>query len=471
MNVKKFIANSSREAWRQVRESLGPDAVILSNRNIEDGVEILAMANEDMTSLVVPAMAREAMPRPAPRRPAPTPAAIPNTAARLFQAPVQQDARPEPAAAAAEQPAANFVEARVWRNRSGAQSGAAPSASASNSRQQSIMAEFDGKDYDEILCDVMTEIRSMRGVLETQLAEISWGSTQKREPVKAAVMKELLAAGFSASLSRLITENLPANAKAEDGLFWVKSVLARNLMTMANENELLENGGVYALVGPTGVGKTTTTAKLAARCVMRHGPGKLALITTDGYRIGGYEQLRIYGKILGVMVHSVKDESDLRIALEELKGKHTVLIDTAGVGQRDQMVAEQAAMLSGAGTEIKRLLCLNATATGGTLNEVVHAYSGDGLAGCIVTKLDEAATIGNVLDVVIRQKLNLYYVANGQRVPEDLHVANKLYLADRAFKLKRETAPFEFRDAELPVVVGPTATVMNDKGLREVILG
>jgi flagellar biosynthesis protein FlhF len=170
-------------------------------------------------------------------------------------------------------------------------------------------------------------------------------------------------------------------------------------------------------------------------------------------------------------VHSVKDETDLRIALEELKGKHTVLIDTAGVGQRDQMVAEQDAMLAGAGVDIKRLLCLNSTATGGTLNEVVHAYSKSGLAGCIITKLDEAATIGNVLDVVIRHKLNLHYVANGQRVPEDLHVANKLYLADRAFKQKRETAPFEFQEGELPGVVGPTALSMNDKGLREVSFG
>jgi len=478
MNVKKFIAGSSRDAWRQVREALGPDAVILSNRNIEDGVEILAMANEDMSSLVVPAMAKDAMPRPAVRRP---PAQPPQPQAAVPRRPEPQGLRVE--SSAIEHSAAQ-AEARVWRTRNAARASAkeqqetvaqqrpaSSSPSAQRPKQSPVMAEFDGKDYDEILSDVMTEIRSMRGVLETQLAEISWGGTQKREPAKAAIMREMLAAGFSASLSRLITENLPQNPKSQDAMFWVKSVLAKNLMTMANENELLEEGGVYALVGPTGVGKTTTTAKLAARCVMRHGPGKLALITTDGYRIGGYEQLRIYGKILGVMVHSVKDEADLRIALDELRGKHTVLIDTAGMGQRDQMVAEQAAMLSGAGTEIKRLLCLNATATGGTLNEVVSAYSVDGLAGCIITKLDEAATIGNVLDVVIRQKLNLYYVANGQRVPEDLHVANKLYLADRAFKLKRETAPFEFQDAELPVVVGPTATAMNDKSLREVILG
>jgi flagellar biosynthesis protein FlhF len=148
-----------------------------------------------------------------------------------------------------------------------------------------------------------------------------------------------------------------------------------------------------------------------------------------------------------------------------------VLIDTAGVGQRDQMVAEQVAMLQGAGAPVKRLLCLNATSTGETLNEVVRAYRGDGLAGCILTKLDEAATIGNVLDVIIRQKLMLYYVANGQRVPEDLHLARPQYLVDRAFKLKRETAPFQLQDDELPTVVAATHTARHDRSLREVILG
>mgnify|MGYP000238655440 CR=1 FL=1 len=310
----------------------------------------------------------------------------------------------------------------------------------------------------------------MRGMLEAQLTEISWGSQQKREPAKSAVLREMLASGFSAILSRYLTEKLPSGGSVEEGLHWVKSILGRNMSVMEDENEMLEKGGVYALVGPTGVGKTTTTAKLAARCVMRHGPSKLALITTDGYRIGGYEQLRIYGKILGVMVHSVKDEADLRIALSELQGKHMVLIDTVGMSQRDQMVTEQVSMLTGAGNHIKRLLCLSATSTGETLNEVVHAYQGKGLAGCIMTKLDEAATVGNVLDVVIRQKLNLYYVANGQRVPEDLHVANQQYLIDRAFKLRRETEPFQYQDAELPLVMANTARAMNDTTLRGVTL-
>jgi flagellar biosynthesis protein FlhF len=424
MNVKKFSASTSREALRMVRDALGPDAVILSNRSANGVVEILALAGEDMSALSQPVVEQPVLSESTLAALAPKHHVESEQAAGLAQA----------------------LEA---------------------ARGVTVEKEAASNEFTE----VMHEIRSMRGMLESQLAELSWSSQQKREPVKSAVLREMLAAGFSASLARYLTEKLPAGGTAEEGVNWVKSILGRNLNVIDNENEILEKGGVYALVGPTGVGKTTTTAKLAARCVMRHGSAKLALITTDGYRIGGYEQLRIYGKILGVMVHSVKDDADLRIALDELKGKHTVLIDTVGMSQRDQMVAEQIAMLSAAGSQVKRLLCLNATSTGETLSEVVRSYQGNGLAGCIMTKLDEAATVGNVLDVVIRQKLNLYYVANGQRVPEDLHVANQQYLVDRAFKLKRETGPFQYQDAELPLVMANTARAMNDKSLRGVILG
>ncbi|HWU97345.1 MAG TPA: flagellar biosynthesis protein FlhF [Oxalicibacterium sp.] len=440
MNVRKFTASTSREAWRMVREALGPDAVILSNRTVDGGVEILALAGEDMASLAEPVVERPAI------------------SAQTLS--VLAPKKTERKTATAEAPALSF----------NAQSAVIAPQIAVNPPVVAPVAVPD-VNRDE-LNNLMSEIRSMRGMLEVQLAELAWsGDQQKREPAKSSVLREMLAAGFSASLARYMIERMPAGATHQGGMDWIKSVLTRNLATIGNENEILEKGGVYALVGPTGVGKTTTTAKLAARCVMRHGPGKLALITTDGYRIGGYEQLRIYGKILGVMVHSVRDEADLRIALDELKGKHTVLIDTVGVSQRDKMVAEQIAMLSAAGSQVKRLLCLNATSTGETLNEVARSYMGDGLAGCILTKLDEAATIGSALDVTIRQKLNLYYVANGQRVPEDLHVANQQYLIDRAFKLKRETAPFQFNDAEIPLVMANTARAMKDKSLREVILG
>jgi flagellar biosynthesis protein FlhF len=442
MNVKKFTAATSRDALRKVREALGPDAVILSNRPVDGVVEILALASDDVASISSPAPESEmAQPRPSLSMP---PESYGNRRAAAAPAPAYA-VQPE-----------SFDMSMM--------------ASQMSSMMMQAMAQAKDSASAE-MSGMMNEIRAMRGLMESQLAEIAWGTTQQREPQKAGVLREMLAAGFSPSLSRYLIEKLPAGKDAADSLRWIKTVLARNLSTISNEDEILEKGGVFALVGPTGVGKTTSTAKLAARCVMRHGPEKLALITTDAYRIGGHEQLRIYGKILGVMVHSVKDEADLRIALKELRNKHTVLIDTVGVSQRDQNVAEQVAMLSETGADVKRLLCLNSTSTNETLNEVVRAYQGSGLAGCIMTKLDEAASLGNVLDVVIRQKLKLFYVSNGQRVPEDLHLADRNMLVDRAFRLKRDAAASQFSDAELPLLMANTSSARNDRSLREVSLG
>ena len=447
MNVKKFTAATSRDALRKVREALGPDAVILSNRPVDGIVEILALANDDVASMASPS-AESGMdaPRPSLQHLEPVVAAAAAPAPQSYA----NRRAPSPPPAPMEPPAFDMAAMTSMMSAAIAQA------------KSSAAADMSG---------MMSEIRAMRGQMASQLAELSWGATQQREPQKAGVLRELLAAGFSATLARYLVDKMPAGKDEAEAMRWVKTVLQRNLTTMADEDDMLNKGGVFALVGPTGVGKTTTTAKLAARCVMRHGPEKLALITTDAYRIGGHEQLRIYGKILGVMVHSVKDEADLRIALKELRNKHTVLIDTVGVSQRDQMVTQQVAMLSETGADVKRLLCLNATSTNETLNEVVRAYKGDGLAGAIITKLDEAATIGAVLDVIIRQKLQLQYIANGQRVPEDLHLARPNFLVDRAFKMKRESAPFQYQDDELPLVIGNTAPVMNDQSLREVQIG
>ena len=437
MNVKKFTAPTSREALRKVREALGPDAVILSNRPVDGAVEILALASDDVASVSAPAPDSEmAQPRP------------------NLSMPPESYANRRVAPAFGPQPEFDM---------------SLMAAQMSSMMQQALAQAKDTAAAE--MSGMMSEIRAMRGLMESQLSELAWGTTQQREPHKSAVLREMLAAGFSATLSRYLIEKLPTGKDGQESLRWIKSVLARNLSVIGNEDEILEKGGVFALVGPTGVGKTTSTAKLAARCVMRHGPEKLALITTDAYRIGGHEQLRIYGKILGVMVHSVKDESDLRIALKELRNKHTVLIDTVGVSQRDHNVAEQVAMLSESGANVRRLLCLNATSTNETLNEVVRAYMGSGLAGAIITKLDEAASIGNVLDVVIRQKLKLFYVSNGQRVPEDLHLADQGMLVERAFRLQHADAATKYSDAELPLLMSGAASAASDRSLREVFLG
>ncbi len=463
MNVRKFTANNTREALRIVKEALGPDAVILSNRTVNGRVEIMAMTDEVLDSVSAQSEPSEA--QSSERETEQMPSA-PRFTPHNFNDARSRATEKRPLA----RPLSIAEPEAVVPPRTLASSMAAVDVAASTSQ----LSELKDSASTQELNRVMSEIRSMRSMLEAQLAELSWNQTQQKYPNKMALLKELLGSGLSATLARFLTEKMPPQLSAEAAMQWARGVLEKNLNTIGNDSEILEKGGVYALVGPTGVGKTTTTAKLAARCVMRHGSSKLALITTDGYRIGGYEQLRIYGKILGVMVHTVKDETDLRIALKELQNKHTVLIDTVGVSQRDKMVAEQLAMLTGGDIPVKRLLCLNATSTGETLSEVVRAYQGDSLAGCIFTKLDEAATIGNVLDIAIRQKLMVYYMANGQRVPEDLHVANKQYLIDRAFKLKRETTAYRLQDQELPALMATTGTntMTNFRSTeKEVFLG
>ena len=433
MNIKRFFASSSREALAMVRKSLGEDAVILSNRAVNGGNEILAFKEEDMASFM-----SDDTPVQSSKRRAPPPQ-------EPVQAKVSRPTRPSREQA---------PEAEPYR---AVRSEPAPVTTA-RPKVTTTPAQAAAPQSNKQISDMLNEIRNMRSVIESQLVEISWGNIQHRDPVKSNTLNMLLSAGFSAALSRQIAENMPDHRTSAEANAWVQSILEKNLQAIPNEDEILNRGGVFALIGPTGVGKTTTTAKLAARFVMKHGPGKLGLITTDAYRIGGHEQLRIYGKILGVMVHAVKDEADLKIALEELKGKHTILIDTVGVSQKDRMVAEQIAMLSSTCQPIKKLLCLNATNTGETLTDVVRAYKVKQLDGCIITKLDEAATIGSALDVIIREKLRLYYVANGQRVPEDLHVANKKLLIHRAFRAgAQNTSSFQFKHNELPFLMGNTS--------------
>ncbi len=447
MNIKRFFGKNSHEALSMVRRGLGDDAIILSNRAVNGGNEIMAYKEEDTYA---------------------------GAASQANQQLAQNDTSNEPTTLLSHINKKNRAQNSATAVKKAAPIKAEPGKHAKpgkqikasvpeKTRRAPVPVKLPSKDTPEQqvssqqMTAMLNEMREMRRVVESQLTTISWGNIQQRDAIKSKALNTLLDAGFSASLSRHLAEKLPANLDSEKSTTWIKAILARNLSSVESETEVLDQGGIFALIGPTGVGKTTTMAKLAARYVMKHGTQNLGLITTDAYRVGGHEQLRIYGKILGVMVHAVKDEADLQIALGELKNKHTILIDTVGVSQRDQMVAEQISMLSSTNTPIKRLLCLNATNTGETLADVIKAYKGNGLAGCIMTKLDEAATIGGTLDVIIREKLKLYYTTDGQRVPEDIHLADKQQLIEHAMKLSSARSwPFQFLDEELPFVMGST---------------
>ncbi|KQR74786.1 flagellar biosynthesis protein FlhF [Burkholderia sp. Leaf177] len=574
MNIRKFIGATSRDAFRLVREALGPDAVVLSNRVTDDGsVEIVAVADGDLAKISPKAAAqqRELKLRETPvstsapaahlaANPAANPYASGDVFSSVFGANPEplDDIEPEvrrPHAPEMQESSRTMAESNPWlieHARRVAQSvtEGAPQRSLSASaaiakglgspvtvvpqdthdkadapewtreaaqlaarRAENKLAQRQAAEMpmpaqtqapaasmtqesafaglpasaaaavteairarmEQVVNDtVMHELSSMRGMMEEHFAGLLWSDRQRRSPNHAALTKRLFAAGFSAQLVRMMIDNMPEIEHAEASMQWVQQVLENNLPVMDSEESMMNRGGVFALMGPTGVGKTTTTAKLAARCVMRFGASKVALLTTDSYRIGAHEQLRIFGKILGVSVHAVKDAADLQLALSELRNKHIVLIDTIGMSQRDRTVADHISMLCGAGRPVQRLLLLNATSHGDTLNEVVQAYQSSPdqppLAGCILTKLDEATNLGGVIDTVIRYKLPVHYVSTGQKVPENLYVATKRFLIKSAFCIPRDGSPFVPQDDDVPPLLSALSARASTE-LHEVHFG
>ncbi len=283
--------------------------------------------------------------------------------------------------------------------------------------------------------EMVNELRSMKGLIEERFGALAFMEKLQRQPRQALLSQKLLDSGFSPALTRKLVASLPAEG---DESAWAASVLERNLQTAEREAALEDQGGVWALVGSTGVGKTTSTAKLAAAFAARHGAGHLGLITLDAYRMGAQEQLRAYGRILGVPVHTAHDKASLEDLLELLAGKKMVLIDTAGVAQRDARTSEMMDMLSH--PTIQRLLVVNASAQGETIEDVVTAYRSAACKGVVLTKVDEAVKLGPALDALIRHRLKVVAVANGQRVPEDWHRLSGATLVQRALRAAGSSA-------------------------------
>jgi flagellar biosynthesis protein FlhF len=417
MNIRKFVAPTARQALRDIRNELGSEAVILSNRKMAKGVEIIAVANDSILKLAEYASK--------PRTPEPVVPKEPPTAIT----PVRSEHVPT-----IKIPAKATMQAGV--------------ETAAISKKPAAVAES----------AILGEIASLRKMLQSSMDRPAADTGKQLDKQRAGLLRTLLNSGFSSVLSRKLLDSIPpgnANAAA-----WIKQVLKRNLLVPEEEDDIVTTGGVYALVGPTGVGKTTTTAKLAARGVVRFGVDKVALLTTDSYRIGAYDQLKIYGRILGLPVHAVKDADDLRLTISSLKDKHLILIDTVGMGQRDERVTGQNEILDEAG--VSRILLLNATCDGDTLDDVVRMYEGSRAVACIPTKLDEAVNVGMVLDVAVRHHLMLHYMANGQRVPEDLHPVNLDYLLHRAFKPEQKRNAYTLRELDIPALAGTAGLPSTD---------
>lgn len=281
--------------------------------------------------------------------------------------------------------------------------------------------------------EMMTELRAMKGLIEERFGALAFMEKMQRQPTQARLTQKLLDAGFSPALVRKLVEGMPATLTEEsEYVAWASNVLSRNVQTAEQLAPLEDQGGVFAMIGSTGVGKTTTTAKIAAAFATKYGASQLGLITLDAYRIGAHEQLRAYGRILGVPVHTAHDRASLEDLLELLSGKKMVLIDTAGTAQRDSRTAELLDML--AHKSIRKILVVNSAQQGETIEDVVNAWRASETQGVILSKIDEAVKLAPALDTMIRHKLRVLGVANGQRVPEDWHRLSAQALVQRALR-------------------------------------
>ena len=555
MNVRKFTARTSREALALVKQAFGADAVVLSNKSVPEGVEVLAMAPEGMGQ--IEQMAASA-PRVAARPPVQQPQVQPQPSARApfaerarqepsfgspevqgdveqlamstlsFQDyvrervlrrrqaeltgqpdPVAQAARPAPAP---QQPAATSLDAaRQQRERRAAEAMAAlvPKRAAPQVQAPAPAQPRPGRPAPPVLrdeiriptatsravpqlsdvggaepmplpgqpsagqrnqMDMASELRQMRGLIEERFSSLAFMEKLQRQPVQARLTQKLLELGFSPALVRKLAESCPSDFKAgsptdpADETAWAAHVLSRNLQTGEASPAIEDRGGVFALIGSTGVGKTTTTAKLAAHFATKHGAGQLGLITLDAYRVGAHEQLRAYGRILGVPVHTAHDRASLDDLLDLLSSKKLVPIDTAGMAQRDSRTQEALEML--AHPSIKKLLVINAAQQGETIEDVVNAWKGAACEGVVLSKLDEAVKLAPALDTLIRHKLKVLGVANGQRVPEDWHRLPSVALVHKALMSPAAGAwRMDSTDVNLIFAGGP----LTDAGLPRAV--
>ncbi len=458
MNVKRYFARTAREAMGLVRAELGADAIVLKNRPVDGGVEILALADEDLSA---GAPESDRAPQPADARHAGVAMSTVN-----FENYVRERQQRRLAAETDERDDSTAFVAASERSVAPAPFvTGAPSVHVAARAQPAQVRDAEtrrepvpvgARDAIAERVDVqslMTELREMRGELTDQLESMTWFEGVRRRPGQSRMLRRLLQAGFSPSLSRTLANHLPADFGEEEADRWLREALVRNLRIDSPEHTIFDAGGTYALLGPTGVGKTTTAAKIAAQFALKHGAQSVGLITADVYRIGAQDQLRTFGRLLGVPVHVAHDVSTLADFLQMYMNRKLVLIDTAGVAQRDERVGELLTALSSA--QVRKVLVVNAASQAEAIDETIEAYQGRSAAGVVLSKVDEAVRLGGALDCLIRHRLTLQGVANGQRVPEDWHRPEPRMLVDRALagNALHLSTSFAFEEAELAMLL------------------
>lgn len=360
MKIKRFTATNMRQAMQQVRQEFGEDAVILSNKAMGEGVELVAAMDFDEVALQ-----------------------------KQLPAGNDPDINKPPQLAA----------------------------------------------KDQVLQTMQSEINALRSLLESQLAGLAWHEKQRTNPAQAVILKRLKSAGLTSEVCRNTVNCIVSN---DLEMAWKQAIAILKKSLVIAPRNCFEDAGIVAFVGPTGVGKTTTIAKLAARYSIQHGPENVGLITTDSYRIAAHEQLATYGHILDIPVHQANDSQSLAQVLKTLRHKKIIFIDTAGISQRDKRLSQQLEFLTSASPSLRLALVLSAASQFSAASEAVSKFAHKAMDACVITKLDEASSLGEVISVLIKHKLPTVYVTDGQGVPEDIHSAQADDLIDKAIMMAHE---------------------------------
>jgi len=412
MNIKRFQAEDMRSAIRKVREAMGPDAVILSNTHIVGGVEIVAAMDYDESLIGRGLMSEQ------------------NASVQLnasFDETLTDEEKVRQEALDDIRYGRNIplIEKRVTNK---------------NSSKATTLKSDNAHMWSEkpAIIEMQSELKSLRGLLVNQLSGLAWGQESQFHPLRARLLQRLLALGLSSRLAKSIATDIDE----EDGFeyAWRKALGVLAHIVPVEDNPILEHGGVVALVGATGVGKTTTIAKLAARYALLNGSQSVALITTDKFRVAAHEQLRSYARIMGVPMSVAADSQSLNQALELYSDKGLVLIDTAGLSQRDIELTEQLELLDHGQRCIQTYLTLATNSQRGVMNESAEAFNKIKLSGCVFTKIDETTSLGGALTTAIEHTLPIAYFCDGQRVPEDIHQARAHSLVSRSVAIMQQVA-------------------------------
>ncbi len=431
MKIKRYTAPDMRQAMQKVREDQGPDAVILSSRRVDGMNEIVAAIDYD-EALVRQAVAQMRSPAPAaPAAAAKAPAAakVPLTSAPAGRASAPRIPADEAARLLMQQTLPRKGQARVAAQQAGKREHEEQAEASRPAPAASVRSPATAAPSDATYQRMQREMTQLRQLLEAQLSSLAWNALDRRQPMRTQVLRDLTRLGIEADVAADILEDLPEGMSAEQSRYLPLGMLSRRL-TIGGK-DFVEQGGAIALVGPTGAGKTTTIAKLAARVAEKHGHSQVALICTDDYRIGAQDQLTQYGRLLGLASYTARNSAELSKLLVHLADTRVVLIDTPGMNHRDERLVMLLDTLRANAGRVRSLLVLPANTQAAALEESLRTYSALDPDGCVLTKLDETPSLGPALSVLIRNALALHYTTDGQRVPQDIAIADARRLVCR----------------------------------------